>query len=101
MTLDFHRLDNNEFLFGLDDQTINVLTDIFRTFTQRTGQTIDPYGDLNLSTESQQTIIAIIEKYIETTDLNKDKMKTSTILEFKGLLKHFVNNKIDLEILGD
>lgn len=101
MALDFHRLGNREYLFGLDDQTINNLNDIFKTFTQWTGQTIDPYGDLKLSTENQKTIITIIEKYIEMTDLNKDKIKTSTILEFKGLLKYFVNNKIDLEILGD
>lgn len=101
MALDFHRLDNNEHLFGLGDKTLHDLSDIFETFTHWTGLIIDPYGDLKLSTENQQTIIAIIEKYIEATDLNKDKVKTSNILEFKGLLKFFVKNKIDLELLGD
>lgn len=101
MALDFHRLDNNEYLFGLDDKTLDALGEIFEMFTHWTGLVIDPYGDLKLPTENQQTLITIIDKYIEKTDLNKDKAKTSTILEFKGLLKYFIRNKIDLELLGD
>ncbi|HRH48851.1 MAG TPA: hypothetical protein PLP23_08865 [Panacibacter sp.] len=101
MALDFHRLDNKKYLFGLDDKTLDALGEIFEMFTHWTGLVIDPYGDLKLPTENQQTLITIIDKYIEKTDLNKDKAKTSTILEFKGLLKYFSRNKIDLELLGD
>ncbi len=101
MALDFHRLDNNEYLFGLDDNALDALAGIFEVFTHRTGLIIDPYGNAKLSTDNQQTLIVIIEKYIEATDLNKDKARTSTILEFKGLLKYFQNNKIDLALFGD
>lgn len=101
MALDFHRLDNKEYLFGLDDKSLDALANIFETFTHWTGLVIDPHGDLKLSTENQQTIITIIDKYIESTDLNKDKTKTSTILEFKGLLKYFLNQNIDLALVGD
>jgi len=101
MALDFHRLDNNEFLFSLGGRQFTYLSDIFDTFTQWTGLVIDQYDDLKLTTENQETLIKIIDKYIDTTDLNKDKKKTSAILEFKGLIGFFLNKKVDLELLGD
>jgi hypothetical protein len=101
MALDFHRLDNNEFLFGFDDTSSGFLKEIFETYTCWTGLIIDEYGNSKLTTANQEIIITIIDKYSATTDLNKDKLKTSAILEFKGLLKYFTNNKIDLKLLGD
>ena len=101
MSLDFHRLDNNEYLFGLDEKQIHALADIFDSFKQRTGLIIDPYGKFQLTVENQQTLTAIIEKYIDATDLNKDKGKTSAILAFKGLLQFFQHHKIDLKLIGD
>lgn len=101
MALDFHRLDNGDFLFGLDDTQCNYLMNIFDTFTQWTGLPIDQYGDAIITTENQQTLINIINKYIDATDLNKDKNKTSAILEFKGLIIYFRNNNIDVKAKGD
>ena len=101
MALDFHRLDNNDFLFSLNERQYDYLSDIFDTFTHWTGHIIDQYDDLKLTTENQETLIKIIEKYIDTTDLNKDKKKTSAILEFKGLISFFLNKKVDMELLGD
>jgi hypothetical protein len=101
MALDFHRLDNKDFLFALDDREYDYLSEIFDSFTHWTGLIIDQYDKLKLTTENQETLIKIIDKYIDTTDLNKDKKKTSAILEFKGLINLFLNKKVDLELLGD
>ena len=101
MALSFHRLDNGEHLFDLDDHQFSCLTDIFETFQQWTGLIIDQYDDLQLTTENQETLIQVIDKYVDKTDLNKDKLKTAAILEFKGLLRFFSSNKVDLELLGD
>jgi hypothetical protein len=62
---------------------------------------IDQYGDLKLTIGDQLTIVKIINKYIETTDLNKNKLKTTVIIEFKGVLIFLINKKIELELLGD
>ncbi len=101
MALDFYRLSNKEYLFGIDSQKFEQLTIIFETFRQWTGQSIDEYSDLKLTLENQQTLITIIDKYVEATDLNKDKGKISTILEFKGLLNYFFATKIELLLIGD
>jgi hypothetical protein len=101
MTLDFHRLDNKQYLFRLDNQTVNTLVGIFETYTHWTGQMIDPYEDRKLSTEKQQSLLTIIDRYIEATDLNKNKAQVAAILEFKGLLKYLLNSQIDLFLIGD
>jgi hypothetical protein len=101
MALDFHRFPNNEHLFGLDDRSLELLQVIFETFTHWTGLVIDPYGDLRMTVENQQTLITIIEKYVAVTDLNKDKAQTSVILEFRGLLKFFCRQNMDLQLKGD
>jgi hypothetical protein len=101
MALDFHRLDNNEFLFDLNDKQYNYLIEIFDTFTQCTGLVVDQYCDLKLTTENQETLIKIIDKYVDITDLNKDKKKTSAVLELKGILVFFTSSKVDLKIVGD
>lgn len=101
MALDFHRFDNKELLFQIDDKKFGILSEIFELFTQWTGIMIDQYGDLKLTIGYQLTIVKIIDKYIETTDLNKNKLKTTAIIEFKGVLIFLINKKIELELLGD
>jgi hypothetical protein len=101
MALDFCRLDNSEYLFGLDDKHFQALSEIFETFRQWTGLVIDQYDDLTLTPENQQTLIKVIDKYIESIDLNKDKWKTSAVLEFKGVMSYFLKMGIDIELLGD
>jgi hypothetical protein len=101
MALDFHSLDNNNYLFSLDDKQYDYLSDVFTMFTHWTGLIIDQYGDMRMTTGNQQTLINIIDKYIDTTDLNKDKKKISAILEFKGLLKFFSNKNITFQLSGD
>ena len=101
MALDFYRLDNDEYLFGLNDNQYTFLFEIFETFRHSTGLVIDQYGDLKLTTENQLVLIKVIDKYIETNDLHKNKLRIAAILEFKGLLTFFSNRKIDLKLLGD
>ena len=101
MALDFHRLDTNEHLFGLDDEQFDYLSEIFQAFTRWTGLVIDQYGDFKLTADNQKTLVRIIEKYVSQTDLDKDKQKTSVILEFKGILGFLSNRNIDLKLLGD
>lgn len=101
MALDFHRLDNNQHLFGLDNNNFNLISEIFETFRQLTGIFIDQYGDTELSIEKQKILITIIDEYVEKTNLNHDKQKTVAILEFRGLLKLFTITNCDLELIGD
>lgn len=101
MALDFHRLDNNELLFQMDDGGFEYLFEIFETFKQWTGIVIEQYRDSQLTIENLKTIVKIIEKYIEITDLNNNKLKTSVILEFKGFLMFLINKEIEIKLLGD
>ncbi|WP_207534839.1 hypothetical protein [Desertivirga arenae] len=101
MALDFYRRDTQEYLFGLGDQQFHNLQEIFKEFQYRTGLIIDQYGDTVLSIENQQTLIKIIDGFIEKTDLNKDKAKTVSIIEFRGLLNYFITNRVDLQLKGD
>jgi len=101
MALDFYRLDNNEFLFSLDDIKFNYLADIFDTFTHWTGLTIDQYKNLKLTKENQITLVKIIDKYIDITDLNNDKKKTTAILEFRGIIDFLQRKQVDLKLFGD
>jgi len=101
MALDFYRLDTNDFLFGVTDTQFGYLDEILEIFTQWTGLVIDQYNSMVLTVENQEALVRVIEKYTDTTDLNKDKKRTSAILEFKGLIGFFLNNKVDLRLVGD
>jgi hypothetical protein len=86
MALDFYRLDNNEYLFKLEGKELADLAEIFEEFTQWTGLFIDPYGDVNLPVENQEILIRIIDKYVASTDLNKDKGESiHQTVSFKGI----------------
>lgn len=101
MVLDFHRLDNKEYLFGLDDKKYKNLDEIFTEYKNWTGIHIDPYSDTKLTVENQKLLVKIIDIYIEKVNLNTDKQKTVDILEFKTLLNFFSQKNIEFEILGD
>ncbi len=101
MALDFHRLDNDEYLFGIDGEQYTYLLPIFETFYQWTGLAIDQYKGVQLTKENCQPILKVIDGYILQTDLNRDKKKTSAILEFKGLLKYFISRDINFVLYGD
>jgi len=101
MALNFHRLDNSEYLFGLDNTEYAFLSPIFEIYYQRTGNYVDPYKSMQLTTENCHTLLQIIDKYVQQTDLNKDKQKTSAILEFKGLMKYFTGKDINFILHGD
>lgn len=101
MALDFHRLDAQEHLFGLDDEQYNCLSQIFEMFQQWTGLEIDPYKNMQLTTENCKTLLQIIDNYIRQTDLNKDKRRTTIILGFRGLLEYFIGKSINFQLHGD
>ncbi|AZA75140.1 hypothetical protein [Chryseobacterium indoltheticum] len=101
MALDFHRPDNKEYLFGLDDKKYKNLHEIFTEYKNWTGIYVDPYGDVKLTIENQKMIVKIIDNYIEKTNLNTDKQKTIDILEFRTLLKYFSHQNLEIEIIGD
>jgi len=100
MALDFHRLDN-EYLFGLEDNQFDALAEIFEEFKYRTGFVIDQYGDFKMSLENQQTLIKIVDDYIDKNDLNKNKAKTLAIIELRTLINYFSQKKIALQLKGD
>lgn len=101
MALDFHRLNNHEFLFKLDDKKYSNLNDIFTEYKHWTGVYIDQYGDTKLTVENQKTLVKITDIYIEKNNLNSDKQKTVDILEFRALMAFFSNKNCDIKILGD
>ena len=101
MALDFHRLDNKKYLFGLDDKKYKNLDEIFTEYKNWTGVYIDPYGDIKLTVENQKMLVKITDNYIEKMNLNTDKQKTVDILEFRTLLKYFSDQNLDIEVLGD
>jgi hypothetical protein len=101
MALDFHRLDNNDYLFKLDDAELMHLSGIFETFSHYTGLVIDPYADMILTIANQETLIKIIDKYIDTANLNENRPQTAAIAGFRGLLAFFVTNKINWKLKGD
>lgn len=101
MALDFHRLDNQEHLFGLDGKKLSNLEEIFTEYKYWTGILIDEYGDIKLSVQNQKTLIKIIDTYIEKTNLNLDKRKTVDVLEFRALLNHYSGKNADIQISGD
>ncbi|WP_108870049.1 hypothetical protein [Aquimarina aquimarini] len=101
MALDFHRLDNNEYLFGLDDHIYTHLEVIFTEYKHQTGIFVDPYGDTELTVDKQKIILKIIDTYINTTDLNVNKEKTIEIMWFRALISYFSDKEIIIKILGD
>ena len=101
MALDFHKADNQEYLFGLDDTKYNNLDKIFTEYKNWTGIYIDQYSDAKLPIENQKLLLKIIDAYVNKANLNIDKQKTVDILEFRGLLVYFIEKNFDIEILGD
>ena len=101
MALDFHRLDNNEYLFGLDDSKYAHLEKLFVTFQEKTGIFMNPYGDITLSVGHQKVILKIIDTWISHADLNRDKQKTITITWFRAMLDYFSNKGVEMKLLGD
>ncbi len=102
MGLDFFKLGTKEHLFCLESSQYSYLEpEIFTKFQHWTGIYIDEYGDTRLSVANQKALIKIIDEYIERTDLNKNKAKTKSILEFRGLLSYFISRDYSLELFGD
>ena len=101
MALDFLILENKEHLFGLESQKYSELEEIFETFKLWTGIYIDEYGDTDLTISNQKALIKIIDQYINETNINLDKNKTISILEFRGLLSFFIKKNYDLKLVGD
>lgn len=101
MPLDFHNADDNELIFSLDETQFMLLNEILAQYFYRTGMQIDYYQDQALSVANQQTLAKIINAYIQTTDLNRNKNKTLAIIEFLSYLKFCTARKWDLVLLAD
>ena len=101
MALDIHRLDNDDYIFGLNDEWYNCLDVIFKRYESSTGIYIDPYKDTVLDIGNMKFLIKLINEYIQKTDLNENKKQTSIILEFKGMLSLFIEKGIALKLYGD
>lgn len=100
MALDFHRIDTNEYQFGINDTEYGHLESIFIEFTQQAGIFIDPYGDTQLKVTHLKMIIQMIDTNL-TTESNMDKEKTKAIHEFRTRIVFFSDKGITLKALGD
>ena len=100
MALDFHRLDTNEYLFGVNDIEYAHLESIFMEFKKQTGIFIDPYGDTLLNVMHLKMIIQMIATNL-TTESNMDKEKTKVIHKFRTRIAYFSDKGITLKALGD
>ncbi len=101
MALDFHNINTDELVFCLADTDFHHLLPIFSEFEHWTGIKIDQYSDTKLNNGNIKSLIKIIDKYIKEKNLNENRLQTSTVIEFKGVLKYFLSNNIDVELLGD
>ncbi|MGV3538928.1 MAG: hypothetical protein ACO1OQ_03910 [Rufibacter sp.] len=101
MALDFYRLDKNEIMFGLDDQQFKELDEIFTDFQYQTGLIIDQYGSFKMTVQNQEKIIRTIDRFIDKSDLNKNKAKTLVIIEFRTFLKYCIHKDTGLQLKGD
>lgn len=101
MALDFHHTTDNELIFSLSEKQFNLLHDIFNQYFYRSGVRLDYYQDQQLRLANQQVLCKIIDDYIQQTDLNRDKKKTVTIIEFQSLLKFCIAKNYDLAVLAD
>lgn len=102
MALDFYKLGTKERLFELNScKYADLEKEIFIAFKHWTGLYIGEYKNSRLSVDNQKTLLKIIDEYVEKTDLNKNKEKTKTILEFRGLLSYFIEKGYELVLLGD
>ena len=101
MAVDFYRQDTSEYLFNLDDKQFAALSEIFEEFKYRTGFMIDQYSDFKLTWENQESMVKIIDGYIDKNDLNKNKKKTISVLEFRALMKFFSEKRITINLKGD
>ena len=101
MALDIHRLDNNDYIFGLNDEWQSCLDVIFKRYERSTGIYIDPYKDTILDLDNMKFLIKLIDEYVQKMDLNMNRKQTSIILEFKGMLNLFVKKNIALKLYGD
>jgi len=99
--LDIHRLDNLEYIFGIDDLMLSHLEVIFTRFVRISGINIDPYADTILDVGCMKNLVRAIDIYVGVTDLNKNKQETSKILEFKGMLNLFIQQGIAIKLVGD
>jgi hypothetical protein len=86
---------------GLTMKRYDCLYNIFEQFKNITGICIDRYNDIKLDITNITRLTELIDHYIERTDLNKNKKKTSIILEFKGLLNIFIENNYSMGLRGD
>lgn len=102
MALDFHNNANEEeYLFSLDNRQYSLLEEIITEFGRWTGIFLDQYGDCVINEGNQKTFIKMIEKYIQNSDLNANKEKTTEIFRFYSLLKYFSERGIEFSVLGD
>ncbi len=101
MALDFHRLDNRQYLQGLDDFKFNSLSEIFNLYKIRTGILIEQYRDTILIVENQLVLIKLIDSYLENEKLSLDKNKKLVIEDFRDFLITSTNNNWNLKIVGD
>lgn len=101
MALDFLCRETRRHLFEIDDDGFAYLQNILNQFYWRTGQHITPYDDIVLDTNLQKTLISIIDEYMTSCDLNRDRQKNLFIMEFRGVLNYFIRHKISVICYGD
>lgn len=102
MALDFYTSrDRQEHLFSIENKQFIALEDILSEFEHWTGVLLDEFSDFTLDKGNQQTLLKIIDQYIQQTDLNRNKYKTIEILSFYSLIRYFYNRNIVLFAFGD
>jgi len=103
MALDIHRLDNDEHIFGLSDSEngYGFVDIIFERFATKTGIYIDWYSNTVLDVNNMKFLIQLIDAYIKSTDLNKNKNATTSILGFRGILDMLASKEISVKLVGD
>jgi len=100
MALDIHRLENGqpyELLYSIGEAAYELLAPAFNLFKQRTGLTIDPYGDLQLSS-GLQALIDTLNSCLQTEKNNVAEAEINLLLK---VLTDAQSRRISIIFCGD
>lgn len=94
--LDFSNTMNNHH-FALNDVELRILQPVFLQFHEKTGLSIDEYGDTRLISQNLELLINLANDYIKTLD----KQSMEMVMKFVKNLRPMIIDKNIIWVNGD
>ena len=84
-------------IFTITDELFDILSGPLEEFEKKTGVYIDNYGNSRLYYQHSMLLLQLI-----TNDINnKKQLPERSVMNFITFLEEAINNKTDLELIGD